>query len=63
MDEKTDNSVPSVPPPEVGEYKGHPTISLFLTGGDRPTRFTFGKAKALAIIRCFPEIEAFVEGE
>lgn len=44
--------------PEIGEYKGHPTLTIPYAG-DRA--FTFGVAKAAAIIRHLDALEAFVK--
>jgi hypothetical protein len=47
-------------PVKIGEYKGHPTISLLKDEEDmRP--FTFGLGKAKLIIDNLDEIKKFVE--
>jgi len=68
--EKPNNPKPNNPGPraeasadyspgvEIGEYKGHPTISL-PTGGRRP--FSFGLAKARIILGHVEDIRRFVE--
>ena len=42
--------------PEVGEFKGAPTLSIPLAGG---TPFTFGSNKACAIVRNYEAIKLF----
>jgi hypothetical protein len=44
--------------PEVGEYKGSPTISIPVGNGGRP--FTFGYRKAKAVLTYLEEIRSFV---
>lgn len=45
---------------EVGEFKGHPVITLRLDEGDQ-YGFTFGLGKARLILECIEDIQKFVE--
>jgi hypothetical protein len=45
---------------KLGEYKGHPTISLSKEGDDEHP-FTFGLSKAKLIIANMEDIKKFIE--
>ena len=45
---------------QVGEFKGHPTITLMERPGARG--FTFGIRKAILILQHMEDIQNFVEG-
>jgi hypothetical protein len=45
---------------EIGEYKGHPTISIFEDGYSKFPVVSFGTNKAKAILASVEDIEAFI---
>ena len=58
-EERQDWSANIGKPPEVGEFKGYPTITLYTEKG-KP--FRFGTAKARAVLDHIDAIRLFVNG-
>lgn len=48
-------------PAEIGEYKGSPVITIFTEGNPPYNKFTFGLAKAKAILNYLDEIKDFIQ--